>query len=405
MKKITLTLLGLAAFMTVTGCKATESSTKPAVEKYKTPASEIMLKRASIGLLKDKSYNLETIIKPLAAYDTKLTYVSSDKSIATVDSKGKIVGKNPGHAVVTVYAENFENEEDTPTLFDTIDVYVTKRLSSYKKTCEEFVNYHDNYCPEPDNVRSYDYRDYKLIRNGVVQDSTTEYSTVVVSRTEGLMSYDSYEIDTRALEGQKSYINYGYTVHTNHLFGSRIYRRSGDNYRKYFYAATEDFKTRPETTRYSLMCEILDSFFSVEHDYFTGCMDDINDMSDLKDPQFNKGFGSYRDKSTGEFYLVTNYGGTAQNYDKTSIEDEIRYATQLPEGIPYDINLLITCTYANGYMRELYQKQVRTFKWKGASYQYSAELKISYEIITPEEVANYVPVTDDYESVDHYYDL
>ena len=406
MKKITLSILGLAAFMTVTGCKATDSSTKPAVEKYKTPASEIMLTRTSLGLFKGRSYKLETIIKPLAAYDTKLTYESSNPEVATVDKTGKIVGKTAGHAVVTVYAENFENAEDTPLLFDSIDVYVTKKLGSYKKTCEDYVQYHNDHCPEIENVRCYDYREYKLIRNNVVHDSTTEFSTIVVSKPEGLMSYDSYEIDTRALNGAKSYANYGYSVHTNALYGTRIYHRSGDDYKKYFYAATEDFKSKEGTTRYSLMCNALDAIFSVEHDYFTGCVDDINDISDLEDPEFMQ-FGSYKGKGedAGKYYIVTYYGGSATNYDKTSVEDEIKYASQLPAGIPYDIELDIRYTFVDGYMREMYQKQVRKFTWKGASYKYSAELKISYEAITAEEVAKYIPDTSEYDSVDHYYDI
>ena len=399
MKKFNLVLLGLTAFMTVTGCNATESSTKVDT-RYYTPISEVLVTRKCVSLLESNSYQIETIVKPFEAFDTPLYYSTSDKKVATVDKNGLITAKKAGHAVIEVTTGDYSSAEETPKLIDTVDVYVTKKIEKAKmrSAANKMIRYQQEKCTAPENVRLYDYRIYDMIRDGVIEDSTEEYQTFVVSKTHGLMSFDSFEIGINTTYGAKSYVNYGYSAYTSPLFGSFIYHRSED-VKKYYYAPTES--SRGKLSRYETMCGVLDSMFSVENSHFTSCIDDIIDLSDLSDPSFNSA-GLY--ESGDELYFYTSYGGAAPNYSKSSVEDEIRYAIQVPAGIPYDIQVSIKSCYVNGFQKELNLVQTRMFNWRGSRYQYRVTLKQSYESISDDEAAKYIP-GDDYEQVDYYYDI
>ena len=57
-------------------------------------------------ITKGKTYTLKPQLYPSGAI-AKITYTTSNKSIATVDSKGKITAKKKGTAVITVKAGKF----------------------------------------------------------------------------------------------------------------------------------------------------------------------------------------------------------------------------------------------------------------------------------------------------------
>ena len=399
MKKINLAFLSLAAILTVTGCKAAESSTKVDT-RYYTPITEVRSTRKTVALFVKGTFKIETMIKPFEAFDTPLNYSSSNKSVATVDKEGKITAKKAGSAVISIFTNDFQSEEDTPKLIDKIEVYVVDKIkkAEMKAACSKMIRYHNTKCESPQNVRLHDYRIYDLIRDGVSEDRTEEYQTYVVSKPHGLMSYNSFEKDIHTTNGATSYFDYGYTAYTSPLYGSYIYHRSND-VKKYYYAATESARTTK--TRYETMCGVLDALFSVDNSYFTGSMEDIEDLSDLSDAGFSTA-GTY--EKGDDYYLYTTYAGSAPNYSSTSVEDEIRYATQLPVGIPYDLKVSLKTIYVNGFVKELFIDQSRMFNWKGARYQYQTIIKFSYDIISDDEAATYIP-GDDYEQVDYYYDI
>lgn len=62
----------------------------------------ISLDKSSITLEAGKTYNLKAKFAPVNTTQKLLTYSTSDKSIVTVDSKGKLTAVKPGKAVVTV---------------------------------------------------------------------------------------------------------------------------------------------------------------------------------------------------------------------------------------------------------------------------------------------------------------
>ena len=398
MKRSILSILGLTALMTLTGCDATNNSTKPSSDdKYEAPVRELLLDRKSATLLVGETLQLNTLVKPLTSSSATLIYSSSNSNIASVSKSGKITAKKAGHASISVKTKAFVSEEATPDQIDVVDVYVTKSAANKMEAVQlnSEMSSLNKRCYVPDNVRLYDYRIYDLRREGVSQDKTEEFQRFVVSQSEGLMAYDSYEIDINVCNGAPSYVTYGYTAHTTNMYSSYIYHRSED-IKRYYYAATEF--NMGKATRFDTMCQILDSIFSVEHDYFTGCLDDIVDYS--VSPNDNISFY----KSGDDFYLAGTSEFEDEDYDVFDVEDEIRYVTQIPAGIPYGMKYKATVTYLNGYQRELSYSVTRTFKWNNANYEYETILKQRYDIISDDEVAEYIP-GDDYDQVWYYYDI
>ena len=69
----------------------------------KTAPTGITGVKAALTLKKGKSTTLKPKLSPKGA-EAKITFKSSNKKVATVDAKGKIVAKKKGKAVITVKA-------------------------------------------------------------------------------------------------------------------------------------------------------------------------------------------------------------------------------------------------------------------------------------------------------------
>ena len=66
----------------------------------------ISLNKTSLSLDKEESYNLKATITPNNATDKTITWKSSNKSVATVTSKGKVTAKSVGTATITAKTSN-----------------------------------------------------------------------------------------------------------------------------------------------------------------------------------------------------------------------------------------------------------------------------------------------------------
>lgn len=79
------------------------------IEVYEIPMESIQLDKESIELTVGDSYQSHVTILPANTTDSKkLTWLSSDEEIATVDSKGNIKALKKGNVVITVSAKNGE---------------------------------------------------------------------------------------------------------------------------------------------------------------------------------------------------------------------------------------------------------------------------------------------------------
>ena len=72
----------------------------------KIPVSRITLSRSSISLKKGRSSTLEAVAAPRTAWSRSVSWSSSDPSIVSVSSAGRIIAKSPGKATVTCTAKD-----------------------------------------------------------------------------------------------------------------------------------------------------------------------------------------------------------------------------------------------------------------------------------------------------------
>lgn len=75
------------------------------------PITNIKLNKTSLNLGLGKSYTLKATITSNAASNPKLKWTSSNKSIATVNSKGKVIAKKTGYVTITARAQDMSGEE------------------------------------------------------------------------------------------------------------------------------------------------------------------------------------------------------------------------------------------------------------------------------------------------------
>ena len=404
MNKFALSLLGLTAVMSIAGCSSTSSNTSSA-SKYMVPAESITVNVRSIALMVDEKYDLSVAIRPFAAYDAELTFESSDAKVAKVEKNGRVTAKKAGHATISIYTSNFVSVEKTPELFTTVEVYCyEKGKSSEKKTLlAEMSAYQEQHCQEElDNVILYDYRVYDLVREGVSQDRTDERQIYANSKSRGLMHYNSVEYDINVTEGGQTCEEYGYICQTKESYASYMYHYN-DNVKNVFYIASEFNKGK--VSRYETMQSILDCYFSVSNDYFTGAYEDIysSDWFDILSQygQLVKKFGGF--KTDDEF--VISYTLSQSYDDEFDAEDECRWATQLPAGIKYKCKESYTFTWVNGYLASENIESVDSFKMEGKSYEYKVSLNKTFVIASDAEMEKFVPVDSEFNNVEYWYEI
>lgn len=73
------------------------------------PVKSITLDKSSIILNVGKTYNLKVTLAPTGTTQKRLVFSTSDKTVATVDGKGKITAKKAGNAVIT--ATSYSNKK------------------------------------------------------------------------------------------------------------------------------------------------------------------------------------------------------------------------------------------------------------------------------------------------------
>lgn len=100
----------------------------------KQPVKEIRISKSVLAVQKGKTINIKATVKPKNASNKKLKYKTSNKKIATVDSKGKVKGLKNGTVTITVTAADGSKKKATCK----VGVYTAKikkaTVSPSKKT-------------------------------------------------------------------------------------------------------------------------------------------------------------------------------------------------------------------------------------------------------------------------------
>lgn len=83
------------------------------------PVESVVIKQIDVQIIRGATYKLRTSVTPSNAYNTRLTWTSSDTDIATVDSEGRVNARAKGTAVITATAHNGKSASVNVTVIDT----------------------------------------------------------------------------------------------------------------------------------------------------------------------------------------------------------------------------------------------------------------------------------------------
>lgn len=139
----------LMSIMLVVSLVQPAACTVSAAKAKKVKVSKIEITKPTqnvLGLKKGSTYQLRYKIKPSNATDKKVTFVSSNKKVATVSKTGKVKAVKTGTAKITVYASNKKKDSITvkvrKTLVTSVSVTPTKvaLIEGAKKTLKTKVS-------------------------------------------------------------------------------------------------------------------------------------------------------------------------------------------------------------------------------------------------------------------------
>jgi len=96
--------VALTSYAATPAANTTSTSASTTAKKTVAP-TKVTLNKTSATLVKGKTLTLKATLTPSNA-STKFTWSSSDKSVATVDSNGKVKAVKKGTATITVKTSN-----------------------------------------------------------------------------------------------------------------------------------------------------------------------------------------------------------------------------------------------------------------------------------------------------------
>ena len=94
------------ATVTVKTANGKTATCKVTVKAANVAVKSVKLNKTSLTLNKGKTSTLKATLNPTNATDKKLTWTTSNKKVATVDSKGKVKAVGKGSAIITVKSAN-----------------------------------------------------------------------------------------------------------------------------------------------------------------------------------------------------------------------------------------------------------------------------------------------------------
>lgn len=113
-------------------------SYKCSVNVKKVTIKKISLNKSKLTINKGKTATLKCTVKPKTASNKKLKWTSSNKNVATVDSKGKITAKKSGFTTITV-ATTDGTKLKTKCTVTVLNLAVNATIKSNLNTLKEYI--------------------------------------------------------------------------------------------------------------------------------------------------------------------------------------------------------------------------------------------------------------------------
>lgn len=173
------------ATVTITTKSGAKASCTVKVQKGKVTTKSISLSSKKMTLLKGKSATLTVTRNPISATE-KISWSTSNKKIATVNSKGKVTAKKAGTATITAKTSNGKKATCKVTVKNpTVKLAKTSGTVKVGKTVQIKIK---STFPENDTVKSYKSSNKKVAtvdKNGKVTGKKKGTATITVTMKSG----------------------------------------------------------------------------------------------------------------------------------------------------------------------------------------------------------------------------
>ena len=386
MKKSLLSIIGLTALMTLTGCDKNVTPAK--ANKIIFPAETITLNANSKALYVGETFKLNLYVTPLLASGGEFVYKSSDSSIASVSGSGVIKGKKQGHATVTV------SSKDDPTVNAEIKLYVFAKKGSdvVASKLRAMGTYQEEHVQTPRRLRTNEVETRTLTCNGKVYHQSVTYYDFITSKDDAYFRFGINGYDVRYYDAPQMRDSYTYHFNTDVDYHSFVFK---DSYEKhnYCYVASE-FYLGTETTRDQVVDAMLNSFFVSGTGISENNIEDSMSTDMLTTYAGSCSDGGY---ATDEVYAV--FGGGGRGTSTPTMENNL----DIPAGVQYietdDIRLY------------WYQGNVKSYKlhfildYTVNDKKYSLDIDREYTFQRDNEFSFVMPTLGNYTRVDTIFDL
>ena len=389
MNKRFIRLLGTAIVaLTVSSC----NNTKQVDVSRIVPANPeaLYLNFYSTGLVAGKSRTIVPNVLPGGAKDCKLTYTSSDSSIARVSSDGEITGVKGGKAVITVTAGEGEN-----AISREVPVYVgnesTKNVVVSQATEQLAIQ---TATGKPSAIQVHEVRDTYTVQKDVRLKGYTDDCVYTVSEPEGFLGLDGYQRTLKVEDGAYEPTRYGWTFMTDEDYITHLYHIS-DSTKNRMSLPTQSYIGQPRINAvYDLINMILTrgKEIIVDQNFTT-----VYETSDLEDIS-GKNFGAYKDDNLNIIVFTYTASGPL------TVDAEYESTYEIPAGTSTQVKLTVDYCFVNGVCVAETVEQNMSYRDEN-NVSLGRNLKIVYDCKINDDVVVNKPNNKDYSEVSDLSDL
>ncbi len=399
MNKKVIRLLGASVIaLTLASC----GSTKPVERNYVAEPDHIRLNCKTLSLFEGKSQQIGVIYSPANSTGTQLNYVSSDESVASVDSNGNVTAKKAGYATIDVsYKKGNEvvfHREVPVTVVKSAtyaEVVANAKAAVAMQANMEIVSV------EKQEIRdNFTYVGEEL-QKGYHDDCN--YQMYVDESKAGeefaFMNIEGHEEQIKTREGNPEPTDYSWKFLTNTDYITTMYHISDSNKTR-LAVSTQSYIGNPAGRKEPVFA-ILDSMFRSGREIITDNYTDALEADFLKYLYEEKNFESHCSDLGIYGNEVLRYTYTGSSTSTVSPSDEADY--EIPARTMYNSRYTYEMTWVKGILKTFIIHQTMSYKIEETQYRRLTDIEFSY--LVNNDVKIELPNPKEYKEVDDIFSL
>ena len=336
--------------------------------------SSFNIKEANVSMVKGETYQLGRVIKPDLANIPSISYTSSNPSAVSVDANGKLTAKECGFAIITANCGGFSSQSYVSvTLADSFDQghdNIKTIMNHQASSSYEIPSYLDI---SEVNVST-------IKKDGVVQNSSTNYEKMVISTEEAYIYItDSYWGKTKVQGGNVEFSSGTWVIYCTDEFETFLFHIDHEVKR---YIKVDCTAYVEQDDRWAAVAHVLDLLFSSGSKIFTNQIETVSSSEEtagieeclrVSDPVIT--YKDARGDNSGNAWAKYTL-----NWEDNLIDFDLGNNLGIPSGVYADINRTEDFYYTEDYCRYMNSRQIMTYDWRGSTYVDDSITSKSFDI-------------------------